>query len=872
MNEYEIRAQQQENINKMMKYYVDLGLPILPLCPHDHKGTSNRHKETCHGPGKISLVKWKTLAEVDDELLEKWHDQFIWKNVGLKLGGISGYVGVDVDGEAGEDLLLEMAAGGEIPETWEFSTGAGRRLIYSIPAGMRTKKKYTSGEGEHEECAILCEGQYTVMPPSIHKTGRMYTWHPQRNPMEMDCAPAPKWMIDLIREDDKRNLILDLSGNPSGAMKAPTTADLFVPVEFDASIPDDIASGNVKAVKKSKKASKAETTSSVDDVLWKVVSEGGRDNAMTRIIGHFMAQQAYRNMPIEVFVNHCLNYNNMYMDPPLEVESIKTKATMFYEQEQQKTAAYKELQKNDRKFMPNELAQVCLNVLKEKEQIILHRDMEQGVTYMCKTHTGPWHPVSRGFEDYLKAIVSDVLVNPQYGDEKWGDTKRIQEVISAMDRVLTARSLEGISKSSMRLDNTWDQYKDYICVDGKLLNIRTGELHPWDPEYKITYNFEIGYDKNAKCPHWDKYMKDWIPDKASREALQVYLGTALVPEIRFNHIFYLVGTGANGKSVFLRTIKSLFPYERISSVTTNRLTKNQFGPSALYNRLINVCEEDEGNERKEIAGFDILKNLSSGGEFQVEFKGRDSFMALNFAKLIFATNHMPKIPNATSPSTYRRFRIVEFPNSFLNSPVTRGQLESQLNEDRAGIFNWLLKGLQMSFSYPDDIPTTPEMDRVYQQFKEDSDIYVKFSSECLEYNQELGTAGVSLRLLKPLFKVWFEVSTGKECKYSELTIGKRVKEATQLQSGKSPTRPCYVTREVMQMFRERGMDREAGQLKGGNTTVLSGFTLKIKDFEMYESLLEALNGFGTAEQEGVARVYLESKRDEWFDHLEGGDE
>lgn len=871
MNEFEVRKEQQVLINNAMKYYVDMGLPILPLCPHDHKGMSNKHKESCHGPGKISLIKWKNLTEVDETHLAQWHDQFMWKNVGLKLGGVSGYIGVDIDGDEGENIFLSMANGGEIPETWEFSTGAGRRLIYSIPAGLRTKKKYTSGEGTHEECAILCEGQYTVMPPSIHKSGRTYDWHPEKNPQVMDCAMAPKWMIDLIREDDRRNLILPLAGGSAAGDNAPVTvsmSDYFVPVVFDASIPDDIATGNIKAVKKSKKATKAEKTSSVDDVLWKVVSEGGRDNALTRIIGHFMAQPAYRAMPQDVFVNFCLGYNNQYMDPPIEADSVKAKAIMFYEQEAQKTAAYKELQKSEKKFNPKEMAQACLNVLKEKENIILHRDMEQGVTYMCKTYAGPWRPVTKGFGEYLEGLVADVLVNPIYGDEKWSDTKRIMETMNAIERELLSRSLDDVSDTSMKLDNTWDQYNDFICVDGKLLNIRTGELLPWDPKFRHTYSFDIGYDPAAECPHWDKYMKDWIPDKASREALQVYLGTTLVPEIRFNHIFYLVGTGANGKSVFLRTIKSIFPSDRISSVTTNRLTKNQFGPSALYNKLVNICEEDEGNERKEIAGFDVLKNISSGGVMQVEFKGQDSFTALNFAKLLFATNHMPKIPNATAPSTYRRFRIIEFPNSFLNSPITRSQMEAQINSDRAGIFNWLLKGLQKSFDYPDDIPATPEMDRTYQQFKEDSDIYVKFTSNCLGYDKELGKAGVSLRLVKPLFKVWYEVTTGKECKMSEITIGKRLREATQAQSGKSTNRKCHTTQEVQNALMENGMEREAKQIKNNNTTILHGFNIEISDFELYESMVEALDGYGAAEQEGIAKFYLDMKRDTWFKHLE----
>jgi Primase C terminal 1 (PriCT-1)/Bifunctional DNA primase/polymerase, N-terminal len=42
-------------------------------------------------------------------------------------------------------------------------------------------------------------GGYIVAPPSIHPSGRPYTWAPGRAPDEMTLAPLPRWIMVPIR-------------------------------------------------------------------------------------------------------------------------------------------------------------------------------------------------------------------------------------------------------------------------------------------------------------------------------------------------------------------------------------------------------------------------------------------------------------------------------------------------------------------------------------------------------------------------------------------------------------------------------------------------------------------------------------------------
>jgi Bifunctional DNA primase/polymerase, N-terminal. len=175
------------DVPKAMKAYVKLGWHVIPLCSHDHSGMSEYHCKSCSKPGKTPLIRdWPNTPVPDDVTIDEWARQWPYMNVGLVLGSRTGIVAIDVDGEYGEDLLQEWSEG-DLPDTCEFSTpGGGRRLMYTIPAGIKLPK-YSKNHPEkpHNECALLGDGNQTVLPPSRHANGDLYEWKGGSSPWEL---------------------------------------------------------------------------------------------------------------------------------------------------------------------------------------------------------------------------------------------------------------------------------------------------------------------------------------------------------------------------------------------------------------------------------------------------------------------------------------------------------------------------------------------------------------------------------------------------------------------------------------------------------------------------------------------------------------
>jgi hypothetical protein len=181
--------------------YLARGLSVLSLCPPDHVGVGREHQ--CESPGKRPWHTWKPYQEKlpTEAEVRGWWRLKPNSNVGVALGPVSGLVRVDVEGEEGERRLAELSKG-DLPPTWEFTSGKGRGLLYRIPEGVELRTTYEK-PGEGQEVRFQAKGAQTVLPPSRHPSGRLYQWLPGRGPDDVDAAIMPDWLVGQLRADSR---------------------------------------------------------------------------------------------------------------------------------------------------------------------------------------------------------------------------------------------------------------------------------------------------------------------------------------------------------------------------------------------------------------------------------------------------------------------------------------------------------------------------------------------------------------------------------------------------------------------------------------------------------------------------------------------
>jgi hypothetical protein len=133
-------------------------------------------------------------ATVDPIVIARWWKKWPNANIGLTTGSGSGIFVLDIDGEEGEESVRTLERKhGPLPLTAEAITGGGGRHLFFLwpQGGTISNSAGRLGTG----LDVRGNAGYVVAPPSIHPSGKGYTW-------SVDSADqavqAPVWLLALI--------------------------------------------------------------------------------------------------------------------------------------------------------------------------------------------------------------------------------------------------------------------------------------------------------------------------------------------------------------------------------------------------------------------------------------------------------------------------------------------------------------------------------------------------------------------------------------------------------------------------------------------------------------------------------------------------
>jgi putative DNA primase/helicase len=240
-----------------------------------------------------------------------------------------------------------------------------------------------------------------------------------------------------------------------------------------------------------------------------------------------------------------------------------------------------------------------------------------------------------------------------------------------------------VTRKTYTKKERFDFNPDIINLKNGLYDWRTGEFLPHNPDYYSLNQKNILYNPKARSKYFIKFLKEVLHKEDILTGIDIVAFT-FWRDNPHEHYFILIGTGANGKSVYTGLITSLHGLKNISNVSLNSLVTNRFALASLENKDVNIDTELSSTTIKDIS---ILKKLTGKQPITIEKKGIDQYDTILHAKQIFNANQMPNIPD-NSDARYRREIILSFPFQFegeREDPDLLKKLSSE--EEKSGIFN-----------------------------------------------------------------------------------------------------------------------------------------------------------------------------------------
>lgn len=155
----------------------------------------------------IERLREKNPGKSDDWLLRPVKAQPS-ANVAIATGAPAGFWVLDEDGpEASAWVAAREAEHGPLPDTVEQQTARGRHRCFVWNAEAAAADISNRSQLSGAPLDVRGTGGCIVVAPSIHPgdekkgvpPGFVYRWRPGHAPWEMDFAPAPAWLIALVK-------------------------------------------------------------------------------------------------------------------------------------------------------------------------------------------------------------------------------------------------------------------------------------------------------------------------------------------------------------------------------------------------------------------------------------------------------------------------------------------------------------------------------------------------------------------------------------------------------------------------------------------------------------------------------------------------
>ena len=138
-----------------------------------------------------------------------------------------------------------------------------------------------------------------------------------------------------------------------------------------------------------------------------------------------------------------------------------------------------------------------------------------------------------------------------------------------------------------------------------------------------------------------------------------WMGLCLVPDTSYEKFVVCVGEGGNGKSVLLKLMSELLGHENVYSAPIQRLG-NRRALAELDGKLLLTSSEINENT---VMDDGILKQIVSGDTVEAERKYEHPFTYKPVARIMLATNHLPKLRDVTH-AFFRRLVMLRFNRNF----------------------------------------------------------------------------------------------------------------------------------------------------------------------------------------------------------------
>jgi len=286
--------------------------------------------------------------------------------------------------------------------------------------------------------------------------------------------------------------------------------------------------------------------------------------------------------------------------------------------------------------------------------------------------------------------------------DEYGEPVELKTLLQFQAKVRTLGMMQQVLKL-VRLDSRihalskeFDANPYAINLENGLFDLQSQTLTPHNPSQLVTKLARVSWIPDAQCAFWEDFIDEiTCGDKELAAYLQRLCGYCLSGSTQEEVLPILYGAGANGKSLFLGTLRDLLGSGEYSHTLSpdSILNSRSYGISYEHRQLegkrtalaIEINDKSTLNEA-------VVKSFTGGDETSGRAIGENPVQFKPQAKIIMAVNHLPSLVGSDR-GIRRRLQVVPFKANF-DCTIRKEEIESQIMAEKEGVFAWMVRGFK----------------------------------------------------------------------------------------------------------------------------------------------------------------------------------
>ncbi len=321
-----------------------------------------------------------------------------------------------------------------------------------------------------------------------------------------------------------------------------------------------------------------------------------------------------------------------------------------------------------------------------------------------------------------------------------------------------------------KFDKELDQNNYLIGFNNGVFDLQTGKFRTGYPDdligRTVGYNYKEFTQESPVIKDIEKFFKSIQPEEDMKRFLLCYCASLFEGGNKDQKFMIWTGVGSNGKGTLInlldKTMGSYYGTVPPTFLTVKKGSSSQATPELAdkFGTRLLTTQEPEGDDRIN-TGF--MKNATGQDKILARPLYGDPFYYVPQFKLLMACNKLPTIPEGGDGGVWRRVRVVDFSQRFVDKPTKPDEQAKDKNlHEKMPTWTQALAWLLLNIYFPiykkckDIDEITPSI--VFQatdKYQKDTNVYIEFVTDTIIYDD---TESMDKSDLWNYFKHWYASS------------------------------------------------------------------------------------------------------------------